>query len=78
MYLADESLHESRIRRELDGLYLPHNVPMVILVAVVISEHTTVVHRTASQVDVRQAIGNDLPILKPDLLFQQRPLFYFP
>jgi hypothetical protein len=29
--------------------------------------------RTAFQVDVREAVGNDLLVVKPDLLFQQRP-----
>lgn len=39
IHFADELLYKGGICRELDGLYLSHEAPVVVIVAVVISQH---------------------------------------
>lgn len=52
---------------------LSHEMPVVIIVAVVLSQNPAVVYRATPEVDIRQAVINYLPILEPHLLFQERP-----
>jgi len=68
MYFADESFDESSIGRKFDCFYFPHEVPVVIIVAVVVTQHPSVVPRTLSQIYVREIVGNDFSIFEPDLL----------
>jgi hypothetical protein len=72
MYFGDESFNESDIGRKFDCFYLSHEVPVVMIVAVVIAQHATVVHGTPSQIDVRETVGNYFSVFEPDLLFSQR------
>jgi hypothetical protein len=60
---------ESGIGRKFDCLYFSHEVPVVIIVAVVVAQHTSVVAGTPSQVDVCEIVGNNFPVFEPDLLF---------
>ena len=69
MYFADESFDESDIRRKFDCLYFSHKVSVVIIVADVVAQHTSVVLGTSSQVDAREIVGNDFSVFEPDLLF---------
>ena len=69
MYFADESFDESDIGRKFDCFYFSHEVPVVIIVAVVVTQHTSVVRRIPSQVGVREIVGNDFSVFEPDLLF---------
>jgi hypothetical protein len=69
MYFADESFDESDIGRKFDCFYFSHEVSVVIIVAVVVAQHTSVISGTSSQVDVREIVGNDLSVFEPDLLF---------
>lgn len=73
MYLADESFDQSGICCELDCLYNSHKVPMVVIVAVVIAKYATIIHGTAFKVDIREAIGDELAVLKPDLFLKKSP-----
>jgi hypothetical protein len=69
MYFADESFDESDIGRKFDCFYFSHEVPVVIIVAVVVAQHTSVVPGTSPQVDVREIVGNNFSVFEPDLLF---------
>jgi len=78
MYFADESFDESDIGRKLDCFYFSHEVSLVIIVAVVVAQHTSVVRQRPSQVDVCEIVGNDFSIFEPDLLLLAAHLFSFP
>ena len=64
---------------ELERFLLSHEVPMMVVVAVVVPEHPPVVRPADGGVDVREAVLDDLPIpLVPDFFLQHcstpRPL----
>jgi hypothetical protein len=72
MYFVDESFNEGDIGRKFDRFYFSHKVPVMIIVAVVVTKNTSIIHGTPSQVDVSETVGNCFSIFEPDLLFQQR------
>ena len=43
VHFLDESLNQRGVGRKLDGLYLSHKVPMVVIVAVIVAKHAPVV-----------------------------------
>ena len=57
MYLPDESFNQVGIGCKFDCLYVPHKVPVVMIVAVVIAKHAPIVCRAPPQVDVSKTIG---------------------
>lgn len=69
MYFANEPFNESDIVRKFDCCYISHELPVVIIVAVVVAQHTSVVPGASSQVDVCEIVGNDYSIFEPDLFF---------
>ena len=63
-----------RVRGELHGSNVPHEVPMVVAVAVVVAQDPAVVHMAAFQIDVGQILSNYFVVLKPDLFLEHRAL----
>jgi hypothetical protein len=47
---------------------------VMVIVAVIVAKHPSVVCRTTSQVDVIKTLGNQFVARKPDLLLQKRTL----
>lgn len=72
MNLPDEPFGQSSVSGEVHGLDLPHEMPMMMTVAIVVAQHSSVVDSTALQVDIRQAVCNYFSVFKPDLLFEER------
>jgi len=73
MYFLDKPFGQGRVCGEIDGLHAAHEMPIVIIVAVVVSQHTAIVYGAPLPVDVRETVGNHLSVFEPDLLFEQRP-----
>jgi hypothetical protein len=71
---ADESLSQCGVSRKFDCLYFSHKVAVVLIVAVIVAKHASVIRGTSSQVYVGKTVGNNLLIFKPNLLFQKRTL----
>lgn len=64
---------------ELERFLLPHEMPMMVVVAVVLPEYPPVVRTANRGVDVREAVLDDLPIpVSPDFFLEHcstpRPL----
>jgi hypothetical protein len=74
MDFADESLSQRGVSRKFDCLYFSHKVAVVVIVAVIVAKHASVIRGTSSQVYVSKTVGNNLLIFKPNLLFQKRTL----
>jgi hypothetical protein len=74
MDFADESLSQRGVSRKFDCLYFSHKVPVMVIVAVIVAKHASVIRGTSSQVYVSKTVGNNLLIFKPNLLFQKRTL----
>ena len=72
----NELIGQGRVGGESHGFYSSHEMPVVIVVAVVVSEHPAIVDWATVQVDVGKAIGDDLTIFEPDLFFQNRALAF--
>jgi hypothetical protein len=49
---TDEPFNQGGISRELNCFYFSHKVPVMVIVAVIVTKDASVVRRTASQVDV--------------------------
>jgi hypothetical protein len=49
-------------------------VAVVVIVAVIVAKHASVIRGTSSQVYVSKTVGNNLLIFKPNLLFQKSTL----
>jgi hypothetical protein len=69
MYFADETFNQSSICCKFHCLYFSHKMPVMIAMAVVITQHPSVVDETPSRVDVRETVGVYFSVLEPDLLF---------
>jgi hypothetical protein len=69
----NKPVSECCVGGEVHLFNLSHEMPVVIIVAVVVSQNPAVVYRATPEVDIRQAVINYLPILEPHLLFQERP-----
>ena len=73
MYFPEKPLSYLCIRREFYWFDLPHKVPMMVTVAIVVAKDTPVVAGESSQIDVGKTVANDVSILKTRLFFQQCP-----
>lgn len=67
------------VSRELERLLLSHEVPMMVVVAVVVPEYPSVVYPADGGVDVCEAVFDDMPItVLPDFFLEHcstpRPL----
>ena len=71
MYLSDEAFEQVCIRGKLVGLRPSHEMPVVVPVAVVISQNAPVVDGTAFFVYVCQTVADHLAIFEPNLLLQK-------
>jgi hypothetical protein len=59
---------------ELERFLLTHEVPMMVVVAVVVPEYPPVVHPANRWVDVREAVLHDPPVLVvPDFFLEHCP-----
>ncbi len=65
MYLSDEPAGQRGVTREIHGLYLTHEMTMMISVPVVIPKNPAIVLCALLQVDIAQALGGHLSVLKP-------------
>jgi hypothetical protein len=72
MHFRDKPLGQLRVCEEGHGVHFAHEMPMVIPVAVVVSQHATVIQRATLQVDIREAVGNHVAVFEPDLFFEKR------
>jgi len=57
-----EPRRQRLVSGELDRFLLSHEVPMMVVVAVVVPEHPPVVRPEDGGVDVREAVLHDMPI----------------
>jgi hypothetical protein len=69
MDFADETFNKSGKGCKFDCLYFSHKVPVVIIVAIVVTQHPSVVDETPSRVDIRETVSVYFSVLKPDPLF---------
>src|ERR1700722_7752134 len=79
MAFADESLSQRGGSRKFDCLYFSHKVPVVVIVAVIVAKHASVIRGTSSQVYVSKTVGKQITFLytnKP-CSFRRAP-FLFP
>jgi hypothetical protein len=68
--------HYGIVRNRLDRLGLSHEMPMMIAVAVVVSQNPAMVHAADAPVDIGQVIGNHLTFLPPGLILEDAPLAF--
>jgi hypothetical protein len=55
---ADEPFNQGGISRKFKSLYLSHKVPVMVIVAVIVAKHASVIRRTPPQVDVSKTVGS--------------------
>lgn len=60
MDFADEPLNQRGVSRKFDCLYLSHKVAVVVIVAVIVAKHASVIRGISSQVYVCKTVGNNL------------------
>ena len=63
-----------RIGCEIHGLNLTHEMPVMETVAVVVSQNSSMIDMATLQIDVCQAVSDDISIFVPDLFLETRTL----